>query len=177
MTRQRILSAPMIGALVQLLDDGNYVVTACRHIGISEASYYSWMERARVEVERVDELELDAQAIISKTLTGRPPNDDLSDVIESCPPEFDPSEWVFVVFAAATTRARAQAVARAVRSIRTAAAQGDWRAAAWYLEHAHGREFGRAAAGVEAPPERVPAEGISVEALEAKLMAAVEGEG
>lgn len=169
----RILSAPMIGALVQLLDDGNYVVTACRHVGISEASYYSWMERAREEVERVDELKIDAQAVINAAIAGKT----IGEMLEASPPNFDPAEWTFVVFAVSTTRARAQAVARAVGAIRKAAAQGDWRAAAWYLEHAHGREFGRAAAGVEAAPERLPAESVSVEALEAKLMSLIDGDG
>lgn len=169
----RILSAPMIGAIVQLLDDGNYVVTACRHVGISESSYYDWVDRARAEVERVDAAGFDAQAIISASLAGQ----SLDEQINSCPPEFDASEWVFVVFAAATTRARAQAVARAVKSIRSAAASGDWRAAAWYLEHAHAGEFGRAAAGVETAPERLPAEGVSVDQLEAKLASLMGDDG
>jgi hypothetical protein len=167
----RILSAPVLGSLVQLLDDGNYVVTACRYVGISEASYYSWLDRARMEVERVDGQGLDAQAIISTSVAGKT----LGEMIDSCPPEFDPDEWVFVVFATATTRARAQAVARALKSIKSAAMNGDWRAGAWYLEHAHGRQFGRGAEGVEATPESVASEAISVDALDAKLMSLMEG--
>ncbi|WP_147394450.1 hypothetical protein [Arthrobacter cheniae] len=169
----RILSAPMLGSLVQLLDDGNYVVTACRYIGISEASYYSWLDRARVEVDRVDGLGFDAQAIISTSVAGKT----LGEMIDSCPPEFEPKEWTFVVFAAATTRARGQAVARAVKAVKTAAMNGDWRAAAWYLEHAHGREFGRGSEGVEATPEGLASEAVSVDALEAKLMSLMEGKG
>lgn len=165
MPYRRKLTPTMISQLVQCLADGGYVTAACRHVGISEASFYSWMDRARVEVERVEEVE-DAQAIIHDAVTGRT----LEDCLADCPAPFDPEEWAYVVFASWTTRARGQAETHAVRVIKQAAAT-DWRAAAWYLSHAHGLRWSEKSGEVETVPAARVGDPVTVDSLEAKLLA------
>lgn len=47
MARRSKLTPELIEQLVQYVSNGNYVDTACKAVGISDASYYSWMARAR----------------------------------------------------------------------------------------------------------------------------------
>lgn len=52
-------------------------------------------------------------------------------------------EAPFVEFLEATVKARAHAKLHSLAVIKAAAQDGDWRAAAWYLEHAHPDDYGR----------------------------------
>ena len=87
--------------LVELIAAGNYVVTACRYVGISDDTYARWRERGRTEA------------------TG-----------------------IYAEFAAAITRAEAQAEARAVALV-AKAIPDDWRAGAHFLERRYADRWGR----------------------------------
>ena len=53
------------------------------------------------------------------------------------------SSRAFAEFAESLTRARAEAELREMRAIVKAAAEGDWRAAAWRLERRYPKQYGR----------------------------------
>ena len=99
--RHTKLTSELQQKLVELIAAGNYVVTACRYVGISDDTYARWRERGRTEA------------------TG-----------------------IYAEFAAAITRAEAQAEARAVALV-AKAIPDDWRAGAHFLERRYADRWGR----------------------------------
>lgn len=115
--RNTICTPQLTREICEVLRGGNYVVTACDYVGLSESAYYEWHRRGREELER----------IVDQGLT----HDDI-----------DPDERPFVEFMESTTRARATAEVQSVRRIRSAAEE-DWRADAWFLEHSFPERWGK----------------------------------
>ena len=54
-----------------------------------------------------------------------------------------PEEKIYLDFLESLTRARAEAIAKKVAVISSAASQGDWKASAWWLERQVPEDFGR----------------------------------
>lgn len=99
--------------LLTMLTTGAYIEHACQAAGIGTRSYYRWMERG----ENYENAIQDNQ------------NPDKADL------EF----WHFWQ---AVTRARARTSTR-VSGLVLRAAEKDWRAAAWWLEHSFPNEWGK----------------------------------
>lgn len=137
--RPRLLTDEVHDQLVKATSAGAPMSVAAGVAGVALRTFESWVARGRDEIANRQE--------------GEPP---------------DPAEQEFVDLVDALEIARAQAAARAVAVIQRSAQGGfvtekaverlpdgtiretekraapDWRAAAWYLERQHRREFGRA---------------------------------
>lgn len=84
--------------------------------GISEKSFYNWLARGQNERERLATV----------------PN-----------AKADITEGVFVQFLQRVEQARGEAIAKKVAVVAKSSVEGDWRAAAWWLERQLPEEFGR----------------------------------
>lgn len=98
--------------LIAALKKGHYVETACALAGIGISTYYRWLERGELELNRVQE--------------------ELNRGVEN--PEFNDNESVFVEFWEAVTYANAEAEDKALGVIQDAFGEKDWRAAINFLE-------------------------------------------
>ena len=119
---------PKTGRLPMLLDDtkreellnliglGLPVNKAVAMVNIAESTFYNWMSRGMVERDR------------------------LATIPDSKP---KPEEQVYLEFLESLTRARAEAIAKKVAVVSSAASQGDWKASAWWLERQVPEDFGR----------------------------------
>ncbi len=102
--------------LINLIVLGVPISKSVGMIGISEQTFYNWMSRGMIEKERIN------------TIVGAKPK---------------PEEKIYLDFLESVTRARAEAIAKKVAVISSAAAQGDWKASAWWLERQVPEEFGK----------------------------------
>ena len=102
-------------ALVEKLREGNYIETACALVGITDRTYYRWIERAEDELERVAK---NPRRRIQK------------------------SEEPFIQFRQAVKKARAEAESEAVTAIRQEGKK-TWTAYAWWLERSFPDRWGR----------------------------------
>lgn len=102
--------------LLNLIVLGLPVNKAVGMVNIGETTFYSWMSRGMIEHERLS------------TVVGAKPN---------------PDEEIYLNFWKSVTRARNEAIAKKVAVVSSAAAQGDWKASAWWLERQVPDEFGR----------------------------------
>ena len=122
----------------------NAVVAA----GITETSFYSWINRGMAERERL------------KLVKGAKEN---------------PTEVVFLKFLEQVERAKAEAVAKKVAVIAKSGNDGDWRAAAWWLERQLPEEFGKTdkleIGGNNGEPIRIQGEMGELESKIAKVLA------
>lgn len=122
----------------------NAVVAA----GITETSFYSWINRGMAERERL------------KLVKGAKEN---------------PTEVVFLKFLEQVERAKAEAVAKKVAVIAKSGNDGDWRAAAWWLERQLPEEFGKTdkleIGGNNGEPIRIQVEMGELESKIAKVLA------
>lgn len=122
----------------------NAVVAA----GITETSFYSWINRGMAERERL------------KLVKGAKEN---------------PTEVVFLKFLEQVERAKAEAVAKKVAVIAKSGNDGDWRAAAWWLERQLPEEFGKTEkleiGGNNGEPIRIQVEMGELESKIAKVLA------
>jgi len=84
--------------------------------GISEKSFYVWLNRGMAERERLATV----------------PN-----------AKADITEGVFVQFLQRVEQARGEAIAKKVAVVAKSSVEGDWRAAAWWLERQLPEEFGK----------------------------------
>ena len=100
--------------IVTAIRAGSYLDDAASYAGISRAVVFKWLAQGRDAQERRD--------------TGS----DLTDF-----------ETRLVDFLDAVEKARADAVIRNVGIIQSAAQDGQWQAAAWYLERTNPRKWGR----------------------------------
>ncbi len=104
--------------LLDYIKIGTPVKKAVIAAGISEKSFYNWLTRGQNERERL------------ATVPNAKPNT---------------TEDVFVQFLQRVEQARAEAIASKVTVIAKSGVNGDWRAAAWWLERQVPEEFGATA--------------------------------
>lgn len=136
-TQERIVSA---------LRAGNYQDTAAQYAGITRQTFYSWLERGRIERERIS--------------AGEKPRK---------------TETIYLDFVDAVETARADAEARTVALVMKAANEGTWQAAAWFLERSHPQRWGRLNRTEISGPQGGPIETtVDAEELEEKLAALLE---
>jgi len=102
--------------LLNLITLGVPISKCVAMVGIGENTFYHWMSRGMIERERLN-------------------------TVPNAKPK--PEEKIYINFWESVTRARAEAVAKKVAVISSAAAQGDWKASAWWLERQVPEEFGR----------------------------------
>lgn len=102
--------------LLNLIVLGLPVNKAVAMIGIAESTFYNWMSRGMVERDRL------------ATIPDAKPK---------------PEEKIYLEFLESLTRARAEAIAKKVAVISSAASQGDWKASAWWLERQVPEDFGK----------------------------------
>jgi hypothetical protein len=102
--------------LIEYIKFGTPVNRAVAAVGISERTFYTWMNRGINERERL------------ATVPNAKPN---------------PTEGVYLQFLQSVERARGEAITKKVAVIAKAGNEGDWRAAAWYLERQAPEEFGK----------------------------------
>lgn len=108
------MSDERIKALLQALQGGNYIETACAYAGIAVSTVYYWLDRGRTEKARRD--------------SGETP---------------DKTKDVYLELLEAVEKARAQAVVANVTIVQQAARSGTWQAAAWWLERSMPQQYGR----------------------------------
>jgi hypothetical protein len=134
--KEKILSA---------LTAGNYQEAAAAYAGIDQGTYYRWMERGRIERDRVNSGEKPLKA-----------------------------ETIYREFREAVETARAQAEVRNTGIINKAANDGTWQAAAWYLERSHPQRWGRINRTEISGPEGGPIKTeVDLVDLEARLASAL----
>ena len=102
--------------LINLIVLGLPVNKAVSMVGIAESTFYNWMSRGMVERDRL------------ATIPNAQPK---------------PDEKIYLNFLESLTRARAEAIAKKVAVISSAASQGDWKASAWWLERQVPEDFGK----------------------------------
>ena len=102
--------------LLDYIRIGTPVRKAVTASGIAEKTFYNWMARGMAERER--------QSLV--------PN--AKDI---------PTEVIFLQFLQRVEQARAEAITKKVAVIAKAGNDGDWRAAAWYLERQVPEDFGK----------------------------------
>jgi hypothetical protein len=99
------ISEQTLEALKTALRSGNDVETAAHYAGTSVANVYRWLEVGKTEAEKI--------------AVGHAPTPEHADCLE---------------FWEELRRARAEAIVRNVAYVQTAAKNGSWQAAAWWLE-------------------------------------------
>lgn len=126
------ITEAQVDALTGAVKSGADLDTACHFAGISVPVCYRVLERGKLEAERLE--------------AGEAP---------------DTSEASSLAFWEALRRARAEAVVRNVAQIQKAAQDGQWQAAAWWLERTvpetYGKQRPQPSIGGEGPkqlPER-----------------------
>jgi transposase len=102
--------------LLNLIVLGTPIRKAVTVVGVSEKTFYNWMSRGMAERERLDN---DPNAKPNTT------------------------EGVYLQFLQSCERARSEAIAKKVAVITQSGVNGDWRAAAWWLERQVPDEFGK----------------------------------
>jgi hypothetical protein len=137
--RVSTLDDPKVKLLLTALTGGNYIEVACSYAGLAPSTVYRWLERGRAEKA-------------SQELGNKP----------------DPTESDYIDLCEAVEKARATAVLRNVTIIQQAAGNGQWQAAAWWLERSMPNQYGRKIqAEVSAP--------VSVQDLEKRMLALIGG--
>lgn len=112
--RRTKLSQEISDQICTALRAGNYQEIAARFAGVSESSYWRWLDRGRTERTRIEK---DGGEPVAK-------------------------EFVYYQFACDVDRARAASEVRYVGLIANAAAE-TWQAAAWWLERSAPAKWGR----------------------------------
>lgn len=134
--------------LLDYIRIGTPVRVAVASAGVAEKSFYSWMARGLAERERL---------ALSKGV------------------KENPSELIFLQFLQQVERARAEAVTKKIAVIAKSGNDGDWRAAAWWLERQMGEEFGRTdrveIGGTNGEPIKIQVEMGELENKIAKVLA------
>jgi transposase-like protein len=150
MARRSKLTPETQQAIINALNSGNWLETAAHYAGIASATLYNWLDRGRIERERIDADE-----------------------------EPYESESAYVEFLEAVEKARSQAQVRAVGLIQKAAIDGTWQAAAWFLERSDPQRWGRYGR-VEVTGANGGAVAVDVTSLEEKVKKVIgrsQGEG
>lgn len=108
------ITKEQIEALCSAMRSGSDLDTSCHYAGISNQLVYRWLELGKLESERINAGE---------------------DPLES--------EAKFLSFWDELKKARADAVVRNVAFIQKAAQDGNWQAAAWWLERTVPEQYGK----------------------------------
>jgi len=104
--------------ILEALTQGAFLEHACAYANVSRAAAYEWISKGK-----------DARAQLEEH------DDDRSKLNEN--------QLAYMDFADAVERARGVAIVASLHTIRKAAAEGTWTAAAWYLERTQPQHFGR----------------------------------
>jgi hypothetical protein len=102
--------------LLEYIKFGTPINRAVAAVGIAERTFYHWMTRGLNERERL------------ATVSNAKPNS---------------TEGVYLQFLQSVERARGEAITKKIAVIAKAGNEGDWRAAAWWLERQSPEEFGK----------------------------------
>lgn len=102
--------------LLDYIRIGTPVRKAVAASGVAEKTFYNWMSRGLSERER--------QTIVPNA-------------------KENPTEVIFLQFLQRVEQARAEAIAKKVAVIAKSGNEGDWRAAAWWLERQVPEDFGK----------------------------------
>jgi hypothetical protein len=124
--------------IVQALDAGAFFDDACAFAGVSRSAAYEWLARGKAAREEQDE--------------------------RGEAHELSANDRLYLDFADAVEKTRATVVVRNLAIIRSAAQDGTWQAAAWYLERTQPGKYGRHQRSDEAEPE------LTTDAARAKLL-------
>lgn len=117
-----LLKKPDLGErIAKMLAAGHYVNVACGAAGVSEASFYSWLEKGEAVRESVQDAEDQDEA-----------RDGLTD-----------RDRAFLEFLEAVEKGSAACEVRHLRRIDKASEDGTWQASAWFLERRFPRRWGR----------------------------------
>jgi hypothetical protein len=134
--------------LLDYIRIGTPVRKAVTASGIAEKTFYNWMSRGLAERER-----------LSISMTAKS----------------NPTEVVFLQFLQRVEQARAEAITKKVAVIAKSGNDGDWRAAAWWLERQVPEEFGKTEkleiGGSNGEPIRIQVEMGELENKIAKVLA------
>ncbi len=115
---RRLTLTPDVHAKVrEALDAGAYQTDAAAYAGISPRTYWSWLERGRAAVDRIEAGE-----------------------------DVDETDEALAAFLHMVDGSRARVTVELAGCIREAAAR-DWRAAAWWLERSHPETYGKRSPG------------------------------
>lgn len=146
MARPSKFNPERIEKIIKLIRLGNFAETAAAAGGISKQTYYNWLGKGREERERLD-------------MTGGKPR---------------ATEKPFLEFFDAVEEARAEAEARMVAQITTAAQDPTkWQAAAWWLERVAPQKYGKINRTEISGPDGAPiqSETKSVQYTESEIIA------
>lgn len=116
------LTEEVVLVILEALELGASDTQACDAAGINPTTFINWKNRGEKEQERLDAL------IASGTED----------------PEPQENELPFLDLIKRISTARWNASRDALASIKTAQREGNWNAAAWWLERKHPQEFGKA---------------------------------
>ena len=133
---------PRITKLLSALQAGNFVEDACDYAGIGKSTVYRWLDRGQQESENI--------------LAGAKPNK---------------REKPYLELWDAIKSARAEAKVRNVAIIQSAAKNGTWQAAAWWLERTAPQQYGRRLSAEITGEDGEAIKVVTVNALEAKIAA------
>lgn len=124
--------------IIQALDAGAFFDDACGFANVSKSAAYEWLARGKAARE---EQEAGGEAH-----------------------ELAADDRAYLEFAEAVERTRSTVIVKNLAIIRTAAQNGTWQAAAWYLERTRPQQYGR----FQRPePEE---SGLTTDAARAKLL-------
>jgi hypothetical protein len=190
---QTKVSLPRLKRFIQLVSSGLTLGQSAKGIGIGDQTRRDWMRRGQLELVRISDDGHDPFDDLDTSERGWPTEQTWTQI----PPDFDPYEWPFVVFAVAVEKALAEFEARNVAIIQRAASgapaqdgrpavEPTWTAAAWLLERRFPELYGRSEARIKQAMEVTlrpagtsgDAAPLTVDDLEASLreMEAVEAE-
>jgi hypothetical protein len=139
MGRSSKLTAQRQDQIVSLIQAGNYSSQAAQAAGISERTFFRWMQLGLEASEKCEAWEEAIEAWEELSDAERKIEEELRPREEDQPSE---SEILFFQFWQAVKKAEAEAEAAAVLHIKKAA-QSSWQAAAWYLERKHKDRWSR----------------------------------
>lgn len=144
--RKTLLTPERLEAITTMLRAGAYVDDACRSVGISDRTFYNWMQRGNVQQERL------AAGL-----------------------EVEPDEEPFLQFLHSVQEADAEGIIGHLMNIDHAAKNGTWQASAWILERKQPRKWGRFERTEISGPEGGPIHiNVSTEELERKVARILE---
>lgn len=118
--RRTILTPELQAEIITVISAGNYYSTACKYVGIPESTFYNWLSRGQLELDRMIEAE-------KQTGEDEKPRE---------------SEIIFLEFLEAVQKADAQGEVSAVLALKSHFKKSH-QAPLAYLERKHANNWGR----------------------------------